>query len=414
MAMDTFTELFTTRLPQAAQEALGGRPRCDSRVQSVVVCYQILICPDAGVAHIVGGAPVAAGSFTVQVLASPGPSVTEGGNPYIRLLYGSVSEEATAGSDVVISEFTRRMLLQQPDVIHVNWPYYLVRWDRLARAVGDVAKVLILLVVARRRGAALVWTVHDLRPHDIARPRLWRLFINRFVRQVDMLILLSGGSRDQIVELYPQLARTRFRVVPHGHYRGEYASPPSRHEARRELGLPDVPTLLAFGQIRAYKRTVELCQAFVERPTEPRTQLLVAGDAQAPNIRERLQRQVDPRIHLRLGVVPNEQVPVVFGACDVVVLPYSQESALNSSVALLALSFDRPVVMVDSAAGRDLQALLGSEWVTLTGDDVDDVVAAAEARARSVPLGSPDLSRLDWPRLGADLASAYRDAVAAR
>src|SRR4051812_31079949 len=112
---------------------------------------------------LVGVAPVAAGSWAVRVLASPGPSQWKDGNPYIRLLYGSVAHGAVAGSDVTIHEFTRRTLLERPDVVHVNWPYYLVRWTRLRSALLDVLKVLVLLKAARRRGAALVWTVHDLR-----------------------------------------------------------------------------------------------------------------------------------------------------------------------------------------------------------------------------------------------------------
>jgi beta-1,4-mannosyltransferase len=344
------------------------------------------------------------------VLASPGPSTQAGGNPYLRLLYSAVADSDT-GSPLRVMDFQRKMLLQHPDVIHVHWPYYLVRWNRRAQAVLDMVKVLTLLSLAKRRGAALVWTVHDLEPHEVTRPRMWAWFERQFVRRVDMLILLSSGSRQQIVGRHPSLTERPYRVVPHGHFRDEYEPSPAQHEARTELGLPDRPTILAFGQIRPYKRTVELCKGMAALPAQDRrAQLLVAGEARASALREQLESIHDPDIRLMLSVVPHEQVPVVFGACDVVLLPYSTQSTLNSSVALLALSFGLPVVMVDTAAGRDLQALLGPEWVTLTSEALPELLQAAQARAQARPDGPPDLSSLNWSGLGQLMASAYVDA----
>lgn len=344
------------------------------------------------------------------VLASPGPSAPAGANPYLRLLYSAVADSET-GARLRVMDFQRKMLLQHPDVIHVHWPYFLVRWNKGVEALLDMVKLLALLSLAKRRGAALVWTVHDLEPHDVARPRMWAWFERQFVRRVDMLILLSRGSRQQIVGRHPSLAQRPYRVVPHGHFRDEYDPSPNQQAARTVLGLPDRPTILAFGQIRPYKRTVELCQSMAALPAGDRqAQLLVAGEARSSALREQLESIHDPDIRLMLSVVPHEQVPVVFGACDVVVLPYSTQSTLNSSVALLSLSFGVPVVMVDTAAGRDLQALLGPEWVTLTGEELPELLQAAQARAQERPKGPPDLSSLNWSGLGQLMASAYVDA----
>jgi beta-1,4-mannosyltransferase len=349
------------------------------------------------------------------VLASPGPSGGMDDNPYIRLLYAAVADNG--GQEAVqVKDFDRAALLTRPDVVHVHWPYHLVRWTRLPVAVVDIVKLIGLLAIARRRGAALVWTAHDLEPHEVLRPRLWAFYFWVFCHQVDLLVLLSASSRDQLVAKYPALAGKPVRIIPHGHYQGEYAAPPPAADARADLGLADRPTVLAFGQIRPYKRSVELARAFQGRQAAEREspQLVIAGEAKDGAIRKDLSALTTDDVRTFLDLVPHEQVPAFFGACDVAVLPYSTGSALNSGVALLALSMGKPVVMVDTPVGRELQQLVGEEWLTLTSDSMGEILGAALDRAQRHPPAALDLSGLAWPQLGALTISAYKDAIAAR
>jgi glycosyltransferase involved in cell wall biosynthesis len=345
----------------------------------------------------------------VRVLASPGPQGHRDDNPYVRLLYAGVQE---ASEGVTVQDLTRRALLDCPDVVHVHWPAYLVRWGRLPVAVADAAKVLVLLAAARARGAAVVWTVHDAAPHDDVQPRLRRAFMAAFRRQVDLLVFLSEASIPQVLERYPELRRVERVVVPHGHYRGEYPEPPARAEARRGLDLPDGPLYLAFGQVRPYKRTVELCRAHAHRADG--SHLLVAGEVRLAELGDALLAGRGVETHLMLRKLAHDEVPTVFAAADVAVLPYAQSSALNSGVALLALSMNRPVVMVDSPVARELQAMVGAEWVATAEDDMDAVLDAAAALAREPRHPRPDLSDLDWGPLAQRTVAAYTRAVSRR
>ena len=348
------------------------------------------------------------------ILASPGPSSGADDNPYIRLLYLAVAQ--SRGEEAVqVKDFDRASLLSRPDVVHVHWPHHLIRWTRLSVAIIDIVKLVGLVAIARLRGTALVWTVHDLEPHEVHRPRLWALYFRVFCHQVDLLVLLSASSLDQIQAKYVWLAGKPVRVIPHGHYRGEYADSPRQQDARAELGLADRTTLLAFGQIRPYKRSVELARAFQETAAGTGSpQLVIAGEARDLIIRDNLSALASADVRAFLDLVPHERVPLFFGACDVAVLPYSTGSALNSGVALLALSMGRPVVMVDTPVGRELQEVVGPEWLTLTSDSMSEIVAAAIERAHHRPSDSLDLSVFGWPAIGAMTVSAYHDAVNAR
>ena len=351
----------------------------------------------------------------MRVLASPGPSGGVDDNPYLRLLYAAVAGSRRLEA-VQVRDFDRAALLTRPDVVHVHWPYDLVRWGRLHVAVVDILKLIGLVAIARRRGAALVWTAHDLEPHEVLRPRLWAFYFWVFCHQLDLLVLLSASSQAQLEAKYPALAGKPVRVIPHGHYQGEYATPPPAEEARALLGLVDRPTVLAFGQIRPYKRSVELARAFQDRAAAQgdSPQLVIAGYAKDVAIRADLSDLTTADVRTYLDLVPHEQVPAFFGACDVAVLPYSTGSALNSGVALLALSMGRPVVMVDTPVGRELQQLVGKEWLVLTGDSMSEIVDASVERAQHPPSDALDLSGLAWPALGALTVSAYEDAISRR
>jgi beta-1,4-mannosyltransferase len=335
----------------------------------------------------------------VRVLMSP---ATGGDNHYVDQLVGRLRLQG-----VVVEEFTRRACLSRPDVVHVHWPQFLVRWDRISVAVPDAVKVLVLLSVARARGARLVWTAHDLRPHHNPHPRLWKAFISVFARLMNVTVSLTEAGRDPLCREVPALRGKHFQVIPHGHYR-EVVLVADRRQARAELGRHG-QVLLTFGQLHHYKNADGLISAF--RASSPAsTSLVVAGQPREAGVREAVQAAAggDPRVELRLNHIGEHEVSMLFAAADVVVLTHRGPSVLNSGVAMLALSFDRPIVAPDTPANRELVGAVGREWVRLSDGSPDDAVRVALELLADLPAGSPDLSSYEWDRVAELTLQAYR------
>lgn len=333
-------------------------------------------------------------------------------NPYLRLLYGEIAKHC----DEVAHFSSKALLLRRPDVVHVNWPEYLVRWRSLPLTLFDIVKITALLWLARRRGTAVVWTGHNLEPHDIVRPALWRLFFRLFRAQTDLLISMGDGATELLTRRYPQLARMPAVVVPHGHYREVYPSRPSTAIARRNLGLDgERPVLLVFGQIRTYKNVPKLVRAW-KNLAGPRPRLLIAGEPSRPELEAevRLQSAGHSDAVLLLRFIEDDEVPAFFAAADVVVAPYLKRSTLSSGVAILALSFGRPAVLTDTPANRDLQRIVGPDWVHLCDGTPDDAFRVALEAAASPRFGSPDLAPLEWKEIGVRTSDAYSLAIALR
>lgn len=346
----------------------------------------------------------------IDVLMSPPPEALRD-NPVLALLFAKAADNRMR-----INAFSRKSLLvKRYDVIHIHWPEWHVRWQKIPGSLFDTATFLSLLWLARRRGTAVVWTGHDLEPHELSRVRLWRFFHKLFLSQVDLLISFGKGATALLVDRYPQLTRVPVSIIPHGHYRDHYTVPADVAAFRQKLALDQQPVFLFFGLMRPYKNIPNLIRAWKQLPT-PRPQLVVAGRPLTSELETAIRHEAASAngVHLLLRFIHDDEVPTLFAAADAVLMPYAARSALNSGVAHLALSLGKPAVVNDTATNRDLQESFGPDWVWLCdGTPEDTLRVAADAAAASRPE-APDLSGLDAARLGAETRRAYSTAIASR
>jgi glycosyltransferase involved in cell wall biosynthesis len=298
-----------------------------------------------------------------------------------------------------VEDFTfLRALVRRFDVVHLHWPETHLRSSSWWRALGKHARLLALVLWLRARRTKVVWTLHNLEPHERDHRLSRFLFARWFPRACTHVIALTPTGLQLARARYPALRDKAAAVVPRGHYRDVYRAPPAAAEARARLGLAGDPfTMLFFGTIRPYKNVPALITAFRALPSAD-AQLVVAGQ---PMMGEQPARLVelagaDPRIRLCLRWIPDDEVPAFFGAADLVVLPFAD--VLNSASVLLALSLDRPVLAPRIGALPDIQRVVGSEWLLLYEGPL---TAAHLARARAQVGrrdGPPavDLSAFEW------------------
>jgi glycosyltransferase involved in cell wall biosynthesis len=198
-------------------------------------------------------------------------------------------------------------------------------------------------------------------------------------------------------------------VAPHGHYRGAHPQPAvGRAEVRARYGVPPGAfLLLAFGQVRRYKRLAELARA-VAAADGGDFHLLVAGAALEGDLARDLESVATNagRVHLDLRRIPSEEVSELHAAADAAVFNHAE--LFSSGALLLALSQGLPVVTTASEAAVEV-----AEWPALsTFANGGDLVAAADRlRAvddrvrRSAATAAADAA--SWERAAAALLDAY-------
>lgn len=329
---------------------------------------------------------------------------TRSRNPYNYLLYSEVQKWG-----VTVDEFSMSKLLRSHyDIVHIHWPEKAFLHPHLVGSLGSMG-LIALLRRARLRGTRVVWTVHNLQAHARRRPYLEHFFWKVYPRFVDAYITLTPGGQELARDRFPALGHRPGFVIPHGHYRDTYPNQVSSAEARAKLDIDRDATVIAFvGSVRPYKNVPQLIRTFRELDDGQRI-LLIAGKAYSPEYRDEVLEAAagDPRVRLFLEFVPEDEIQLFFNAADLVVLSHTE--VLNSGSALLALSFNRPVLLPDKGVMRELQAEVGGEWIKLFSGELDvDALRGGLAWALRTERRAPaPLDHFEWRRLARDTVRAY-------
>jgi glycosyltransferase involved in cell wall biosynthesis len=285
-------------------------------------------------------------------------------------------------------------------VLHLHWVFaFALPGARGFPAMRGAAQAwfLVVLRVCRMAGMHLVWTAHNVLPHepvfadDVSARRA-------LVEASDLVLVHSQSTLDELAAL--GAVPRRNAVIPHGPIGPSPAAGPLRTP-----GAGDRPReFLFFGRVLEYKGVDDLLAAFLAMPADVAAHLTIAGQCDDPGRRSRLYalaRRGGARVLLRLDYVPGDEVAQLLGAADAVVLPFRQVSTSGS--AMLALSHGRPLIVPDLAGLADLpdQAVLrydgevaglADALVRLACAD-DQALAAMSAAARSYA------SRTTWQEI---------------
>jgi glycosyltransferase involved in cell wall biosynthesis len=343
------------------------------------------------------------------VLARPAKSSWKD-NPYTSLLY----EEVQKAGLRVVEYRPYRAPLGRWDVLHVHWPESVFD-HTLAEALPTTESLLFGVRRARRRGTKLLWTIHNLHTHEQRHSYFEERFWRRFIPELDGVVALTEAGLSAARERFPGLSSKPAWIVPHPHYRGQYPDDIDRRAARQKLGLDaDTRVMLVFGRMYEYKNVPALLRA-VRAATGENWAVLVAGAPRTAQVAEDLRREAegDPRVRFHLEFIDAADAQVFFRASDLVVQPYRE--ILNSGTALLALSFDRPVLLPHHGAGADLAASFGPPWVHSYAGELDpDALRRALASAAALPerTDGSHLREVDAAAVGAKMVRTYRELLA--
>lgn len=308
-------------------------------------------------------------------------------------------------------------------VLHLNWltPFYQHARQTLRSGVGPIDRLAAALMGARRfldglraaraAGLRIVWTLHNLFPHERHYPWLDAPMRKR-VRSLAHAMIVP--CRCALAEVTARFGRPNEAWhIPGGDLRALYPDHVSRRDARAALGLGDAGhTYVFFGKLREYKGLTTLVHTFRALP-DPTLRLVIAGEPADARSLVTLHQAIagDRRVRVYPGNIPSDSVQVFMRAADSVVLPFT--SVLNSATALLALGFGKPVVAPRLGC---LPEIVGAGPASILYAPGDLGAALVDAQ-REDPLRERDaLARADahdWSRVAQLTAECYRGAPSA-
>lgn len=303
-------------------------------------------------------------------------------NPYQDLLYAAAPDEIDLLPIVGPETLDRPRLHGRRRILHVHWTATILG-PATSRADAERRCDVFLDQLRRLRhdGVRIIWTVHNVLPHECAHVDVEIRLRQGLADLAHDIHLLCEQTVDAIAGRY-ELDGERTFVVEHPSYLGVYPNVVGRREARRALGLDgDRPVLLALGQIRPYKGLERLAASFDRlRRQRPSAALVIAGAAgKFEGVRPLLERLRGlDGVTLVDREIDDDELQLYLAACDVAVLPHRR--VLNSGLAMLAFSFARPVVAPDTGC---LRGLVTPATGVLFPPEAEDL---SEALARGLDL----------------------------
>ena len=258
--------------------------------------------------------------------------------------------------------------LNQGDVAHIQHQYPFFGGMRCYR--NTFRRTIVKLNVP------LVVTLHEV---DLGstRSRLRGVYKRWFNRrlfcgdEIDRLIVHTAEYRDMLRDL--GVVPEDIRVVPEGVPRIEQPAI-SPEDAKSELGLAGKKVVTIFGFVVRRKGYDVALAALRCLPED--VSLLIAGGRHPDDrtgFRERLVEQIraeglSDRVVIT-GYLPDDRVPLVMTASDVVIAPSSGIS--NSGSILRAMAHGKPIVASDLPATREINARKECLTLATVGDPAD-------------------------------------------
>jgi tetratricopeptide (TPR) repeat protein len=230
-------------------------------------------------------------------------------------------------------------------IFHLHWTNFILREAQSTRDAEHLKnQFLKKLFDFLYEGGRLIWTIHNVMPHDCPYPKQETEIRNTLLAAATKIHIHSKKSIPEIQQCL-NLPLDKVQILPHGHYVGLHPNEINQQTARQSFDLPQDETVFLFlGQIRFYKGIDRLLKAFIELSQNfPKTRLLIAGKPVEPISKEdKIPEHLRSKITFVERYIPGEELQYFFNAADAVVLPYNK--VLTSGSMLHALSFGRPVI----------------------------------------------------------------------
>jgi beta-1,4-mannosyltransferase len=295
-------------------------------------------------------------------------------NPYQELLYSPMIKgdmqisylEAPFRSQTILMLLFIPLILYKRlsgyNIFHLHWMYgFSFPWgnnfwrSNIGRFVMGVYIAICVLFI-RLCGMKLVWTVHNITPHEKQTSN--DAFLARFIGKLSNAIIVhSRQTKNKLQEI--KINTINAHVIPHGNYDNVYPNKLSRIKARNILGIkPDEKVVLFFGLIRYYKGVDNLLDAFLKLK-QSNIKLVVVGKCDQRLLCEEINQKIKINKNLIFinSFIPKGDVQIYFKAADIACFPF--RSITTSGSVMLALTFGKPIIAPNIGAIQELPKNIG-------------------------------------------------------
>lgn len=269
------------------------------------------------------------------------------GNKYIEIMVRPLREQGyqVYPLDGFLSEWRHFRSIR---LVHLNW-FENVDDSSFFRAFRSFIRKMFVLTIIHWSKKKLVWTMHNRTSHEKKTGFFSRTITQFLIRWADRIVIHNHLSADILSEKNPNAPKKSF-YLPHPEFIDVYGPPMQQ----KKTSPTTVLSLLFVGAVKPYKNLELLAQAV--RPFGDRVSLTIAGQPDPSAYGEVISEIASSigNIKLMLDFIPDDELPQIIGASDLLILPYDLKSSLNSGTALLAFSYKKTVICPEIGTIMDM------------------------------------------------------------
>lgn len=197
---------------------------------------------------------------------------------------------------------------------------------------------------AKAEGVKIVWVFHNKFPHDAKDKEKALENIKFYISIADKICILSHKSVEVLQKYCNGLDVRKIHFLPHQDFFdmfGKLSNP------RFDIDISDdCVRFSCLGQIRPYKNIELLIEAFQKFRYKDRAKLLIAGRPIDMEYVEKLKKiKCSDNIILDPTYIPSSMMGKYIDDSDVLILPYNQDSSMNSGAMIMSFSYGRTVIV---------------------------------------------------------------------
>lgn len=239
-------------------------------------------------------------------------------------------------------------------ILHYHW----LEFQNLKALLGMPYK-LICIALYKLFGGSIVWTVHNLTPHDKKYLKL-HTSIHRWMAKRASIIHVHSTSAVSIVSEYLNIEKTKIVILKHPQFPSEELS---KDEAQEQFlsnygdgkNSLESPVFLIFGGISEYKGIREIIDILSTQ--EKDFSLIIAGYVKIGQ--EALHNFIidktidDQRVTYVPTFIPEEHYPSLLHNSDVCIFNYDE--ILTSGGVEMALAYQKKIIAPNLGCLQDLK-----------------------------------------------------------
>lgn len=340
----------------------------------------------------------------MKILAWPAYKNKES-NPYNWMLYSEIAKNR----NVVIEEFSvRRLLLNKIDIIHIHWPENFLNKKNTIKTSFNMIFFFTLIFMLKIKRVKIIWTAHNIFSHEEYHPYLEKIFWTYFLKNIDACICPTHVGEKELINKHKSIRNIKRFTIYLGHYKEAYKNNLSKEEARKILGIKNSDiVLLNLGKIREYKGLIELIEEF-KKINQPSYLLYIVGESKNKTLEENIKKRLNNKIKFIPKLIHSDKIQQYINSADLLILPYRK--IFNSGAVLLALSFNKPVLVPKTSTFKEIQGKIGSKWIKTYEGELNMInIKEGIKWAIEKRIGKPNINIFNWDKIAKETIRAYKE-----